>query len=56
MSTLPTVGLMAYNAAREAGEISDPTESVPKAIGEYPAETPTAEPVEEPQGFYKKDS
>jgi hypothetical protein len=54
--TLPTVGLIAYKAAHVAGEKRDPIESVPRAIGEYPAETPTAEPVEEPHGFYKSSS
>lgn len=53
MSTLPTVGLMVYKAARVAGEMSEPIESVPSAMGAYPAETPTAEPEEEPHGFCK---
>lgn len=52
ISTLPGVSFKVYSAARVAGEMSDPIESVPRARGEYPAETPTAEPVEEPHGFY----
>ena len=56
VSTLPTVGLRLYKAARVAGEVSDPIESVPSAIGENPAETPTAEPVEEPHGFFKSSN
>lgn len=44
---------MVYKAARVAGEMSEPIESVPSEMGAYPAETPTAEPVEEPHGFCK---
>lgn len=43
MSTLPTVGLMVYKAARVAGEMSEPIESVPSEMGAYPAETPRAQ-------------
>lgn len=53
MSTLPTVGLMMYKASRVAGEKSEPIELVLSAMRAYPAETPTAEPVEEPHGFCK---
>lgn len=48
----PIVGLIVYNAARPAGQTSDPLVSVPMAIGAYPAETPTAEPDEDPDGFW----
>jgi len=41
-----------YKAARFAGITSDPTVSVPIAMGANPAETPTAEPEDEPEGPY----
>lgn len=53
---LPMVGLMVYKEARVAGEMSEPIESVPSDMGAYPAETSTAEPVEEPPGFCKSCS
>jgi hypothetical protein len=56
MSTLPTVGSRLYKAARVAGEVSDPLDSIPSGIGANPAETPTAEPVEEPHGFFKSSN
>jgi hypothetical protein len=49
--TLPGVGLSAYRAALAAGCTSDPSVSVPNAKGLYPAETPTADPVDEPKGL-----
>lgn len=45
-----TVGLIAYNAARLAGEMMDPSVSSPKEKVANPADTATAEPVEEPLG------
>lgn len=47
------VGRRVYNAARVLGVIKDPPVSVPIARGEYPALTPTAEPVDEPEGDYR---
>ena len=51
ISTLPIVGFSANNAALPAGCINDPSVSVPSERGLKPAETPTAEPVDDPQGF-----
>lgn len=51
VDTSPTVGRMVYSAARPAGNISEPSVSVPMENGAYPAETATAEPEEEPDGF-----
>ena len=48
---IPGVDLMVYNACLPAGTIRDPSVSVPRATGEYPAETPTALPVDEPAAF-----
>jgi hypothetical protein len=50
MGVEPTVGFIAYRAARDAGVPREPSASVPIDMGLYPAETPTAEPVEEPPG------
>lgn len=46
----PTVGLSVKRAARLEGWTREPLVSVPMAMGTYPAETPTAEPVDEPPG------
>lgn len=45
------VGLMVYRAALPAGETREPSVSVPIESGAYPAETATADPVEDPDGF-----
>lgn len=50
--TVPMVGLIVYSAARPEGLTSDPSVSVPMATGAYPAETPTAEPEDDPEGFW----
>lgn len=50
IGTSPTVGLSAYNAARFAGVINDPSVSVPIARALNPDATLTAEPVDEPPG------
>ncbi len=50
MGVEPTVGFIEYRAARDAGVQREPSASVPIDMGLYPAETPTAEPVEEPPG------
>jgi len=44
------VGLRAYKALRLEGVMIDPIVSVPMASGLKPAETATAEPVEDPPG------
>jgi hypothetical protein len=49
--TSPTVGLIVYRAALPAGQTSEASVSVPMARGAYPADTPTAEPEEEPEGL-----
>lgn len=46
------VGLIVYREALPAGQISEPSVSVPMDIGEKPAETATADPDEDPDGFY----
>jgi hypothetical protein len=43
---------MPNRAAREAGVQRDPSASVPKERGLYPADKPTAEPEEEPPGAW----
>ena len=50
IGTSPTVGLSAYNAARFAGVIIEPSVSVPIASALNPEATLTAEPVDEPPG------
>lgn len=45
-----------YSAARPAGLTSDPSVSVPIEKGAYPAETPTAEPEDDPEVFYARKS
>ena len=45
------VGLIVYKAALPAGQTSDPSVSVPIARGAYPADTPTAEPEDDPEGL-----
>lgn len=45
---VPRVGLIAKSAARDAGETMLPSVSTPKENNENPAETPTAEPLEDP--------
>lgn len=47
--TRPIEGLMVYKAALPAGQTNDPSVSVPIENGAYPAETPTAEPEDEPE-------
>jgi hypothetical protein len=49
--TRPIVGFMVYSAARPAGQTSEPSVSVPIEKGAYPADTPTAGPEDEPDGF-----
>ena len=51
MCTLSVVGFKAYRAARPAGWRREPSVSVPKDAGLNPAETPTADPVEDPHGL-----
>lgn len=46
------VGFGAYSAPREAGDVTDPSFSVPRESGLNPEATPTAEPEEEPPGAY----
>jgi hypothetical protein len=46
----PTLIRMVYNAARLAGQTREPSVSDPRAAAANPAETPTAEPEEEPHG------
>lgn len=53
VDTNPRVGRILYSAARFAGVTMEPSVSVPIASGEYPAETPTALPVEDPPGLYE---
>lgn len=53
METIPMVGLRVYKAALLAGMVREPFVSVPIATGAYPAATPTAEPEEEPPGFFR---
>lgn len=50
--TKPIVGLIVYKAALPAGHIKDPSVSAPMDTGAYPADTPTAEPEEDPEGPY----
>jgi hypothetical protein len=50
--TILRVGLIVYRADRSLGMMSDPIVSVPIEMGEKPAATATAEPEEEPPGFY----
>ena len=50
--TRPIVGLMVYKAALPAGKTNDPSVSVPIENGAYPAETPTAEPEDDPEGLW----
>jgi len=52
VSWTPTVGLMAYRAARLAGVMMDPIVSAPMAMGLKPVATATADPVEEPPGLW----
>ena len=49
--TVPGVVLSVYSAARMAGLVSDPLKSAPTDTGAKPALTPTAEPVDDPDGF-----
>ena len=51
--TVPGVVRKAYSAARIAGLVKDPLKSAPIEIGANPALTPTAEPVDDPDGFCK---
>lgn len=50
MGTSPIVGFKAYNPARFAGVIREPSVSVPIASALKPDATLTAEPVDEPPG------
>jgi hypothetical protein len=49
--TRPIVGLIVYRAALPAGQTSEASVSVPMARGAYPADTPTAEPEDDPEGL-----
>ena len=49
----PTVGLMAYKAARQPGATIDPVVSVPIDSGAKPAATPVAGPDDDPAGVYE---
>ena len=49
--TVPGVVLSAYSAARMAGFVRDSLQSAPIETGAKPALTPTAEPVDDPDGF-----
>jgi hypothetical protein len=49
-SVRPTVGLIPYNAALFPGKTIEPSVSAARASGAKPAETATAEPVDEPPG------
>ena len=49
---IPIVGFNVNKAALPAGIINDPCVSVPIENGAKPALTETAEPEEEPPGFY----
>ena len=51
--TVPGVVRKVYSAALMAGFVRDPLKSAPIEIGANPALTPTAEPVDEPDGFCK---
>jgi len=46
----PILGRRPYTALKAAGQVTEPVVSDPKATGENPADTATAEPDEEPQG------
>ena len=46
------VGLIVYRATLAAGTMREPSVSVPTENGAKPAETATAEPEDEPEGFY----
>src|ERR1700761_1061180 len=54
--TILRVGLIVYSAALSRGIMSDPMVSAPIDTGEKPAATATAEPEEEPPGFYNSIS
>ena len=49
----PVEGLRAYTAVNEAGQLIDPCVSLPKAKGEKPAATATADPPDEPHGCFE---
>lgn len=49
----PVEGLKPYTAVKEAGQLIDPCVSLPKATGEKPAATATAEPPDEPHRGFK---
>jgi hypothetical protein len=44
---------MVYKADQSLGMMREPMVSVPMAMGENPAATPTADPEEDPPGFWK---
>lgn len=46
---------MVYTEARPAGQISDPSVSVPTLSGVYPAATTTADLEEDPEGLYEEN-
>ena len=48
-----SVGFMVNRADRSLGIMSEPIVSVPMEIGAKPAATATAEPLEDPPGFYQ---
>lgn len=51
LGTMVKVGFIVYSAPRLAGTIRDPSVSVPREAGAYPAVTPTVEPDDDPAGF-----
>ncbi len=53
VDTLAWVIFTAYRAARFAGLMADPSCSVATDSGANPAETPMAEPEDEPPGVYQ---
>src|SRR5580698_7025550 len=52
--TAPTVGLMPATPLSEAGQVIDPSVSVPMASGAKPAAKAAPEPDEEPPGLRSK--
>lgn len=54
--TNPVEGLKPYIELNEAGQLIEPMVSVPIDTGLNPADTDTAEPLEEPHGCCGKDN
>lgn len=50
--TIDMVGFKVYRAARLEGEMRDPSVSLPKEKGAYPAATETADPEDDPDVFW----